>query len=140
MAEVRAGLKTIGVAAVAFLVAIAVTFLSMRLLGRVPMNDHPEIALQLVVKTFVATFTVVLLLALTMNYLTVYRDMPNRFTLSLIIFCLSLLLYAITSVPLVAMIFVGFRQGISASIGPFAFIPDMFASIAVLILLHQSYE
>jgi hypothetical protein len=140
MSEVRAGLRTLAVGAVAFVVALVVTVLFMRLMARVPINDHPEIALQLLVKTFISTFTVVLLIALTMNYLTVYRDMPNRFTLSLIIFCLSLLLYAITSVPLVAMIFTGFRQGISASIGPFAFIPDMFAAIAVLILLHQSFE
>ncbi|MCT9097075.1 hypothetical protein [Haloarchaeobius sp. HME9146] len=140
MSEVRAGRRTLAVALVAFLVAIVATFLFTRLVGRLPLTDHPEIAIQLVVKMFVSTFTVVLLIALTMNYLTVYRELPNRFTLSLIIFCLSLLLYALTSVPIVAMIFGGFRQGLAASIGPFAFIPDMFASIAVLILLHQSYE
>ncbi|WP_439026728.1 hypothetical protein [Haloarchaeobius sp. DT45] len=140
MSEVNPGRRTLAVALVAFVVAIVATFLFTRLVGRLPLTDRPEIAIQLVVKMFVSTFTVVLLIALTMNYLTVYREMPNRFTLSLIIFCLSLLLYALTSVPIVAMIFSGFRQGISASIGPFAFIPDMFASIAVLILLHQSYE
>ncbi|WP_267639886.1 hypothetical protein [Haloarchaeobius amylolyticus] len=140
MSESRAGRRTLTVAVVAFVIAVISTLVFVRVVRRLPLGSNPEIALQLLVKTFVSTFTVVLLVALTANYLTVYRELPNRFTLSLIIFCLSLLLYAITSVPLVAIVFGGFRQGLAASIGPFAFIPDVFASIAVLILLHQSYE
>lgn len=86
-------------------------------------------------KMFISTFSLLVLLALLWNYLSIYREMPNRFTRSLLIFTVSLLLYAFFSNPLLHMGF-GFR---GMGMGPFAFLPDLFASIAVVVLLHQSF-
>lgn len=99
----------------------------------------PPIGMETVirVKIFVTTLNVVVLLALLWNYLTVYRDMPNRFTLSLLLFTASLLLYGLSSNPLFQLAF-GFRHG--GTLGPFVFLPDIFASIAAVVLLYQSFS
>jgi hypothetical protein len=89
------------------------------------------------VKMFLATFNAILLLALVWSYLTLYRDLPNRFTLSLILFSLSLLLYSLASNPVVHVLF-GYRT--DAALGPFTFLPDAFAAVAVVALLYQSYQ
>ncbi|MEF8825947.1 MAG: hypothetical protein V5A27_06355 [Halapricum sp.] len=88
------------------------------------------------IKLFVTTLNIVVLFALLWNYVTVYRDMPNQFTLSLLLFSVALLLYSVTSNPLLPLI-LGFRHG--TTLGPFVFLPDVFASIAVIILLYQSF-
>ncbi|MBS3760943.1 MAG: hypothetical protein KGY43_05675 [Halodesulfurarchaeum sp.] len=77
------------------------------------------------------------MLAILWNYLRVYRDLPNRFTLSLLLFTVALLLYAVSSNPLLPII-LGFRHG--TTLGPFMFLPDLFASIASIVLLYQSYS
>lgn len=89
------------------------------------------------IKMFISTFTLILLAVLLWNYLSIYREMPNRFTLSLIILSLALLLYAFFSNPYVPLV-LGFRHGVG--LGPFTFLPDLFAAAAVTILLYQSYE
>ena len=89
------------------------------------------------VRLFLSTFNVLLLLALTWSYLRVYQDLPNRFTLSLMLFSIALLLYALSSNPAVHLLF-GFRGG--TGLGPFAFLPDLFAAFAVTVLLYQSYQ
>jgi hypothetical protein len=89
------------------------------------------------IKLFVTTLNVVILLALLWNYVAVYRDMPNRFTLSLLLVTAALLLYAVSSNPLLPLL-LGFRHG--TTLGPFVFIPDVFASVAAVVLLYQSYS
>lgn len=89
------------------------------------------------IKLFVSTFNVVVLFALLWNYVVIYRDMPNPFTLSLTVFCVALLLYAVSANPLVPLL-LGFQHG--ATLGPFTFLPDVFASVAAVILLYQSYS
>ena len=89
------------------------------------------------IKLFVTTLNVVVLLALLWNYIAIYRDLPNRFTLSLLLITVALLLYAVSSNPLLPLL-LGFRHG--TTLGPFVFIPDVFASIAVIVLLYQSYS
>lgn len=98
----------------------------------------PPIGVESVVriKLFVTTFNVVVLLVLLWNYVAIYRRLPNRFTLSLAVFTVALLLYAVSSNPLVPLL-LGFRHG--TALGPFAFLPDVFASIAAVILVYQSY-
>lgn len=88
------------------------------------------------IKLFVTTLTGIVLLALLWNYATVYRDMPNRFTLSLLLFTVALLLYAVSSNPLLPLL-LGFSHG--ATLGPFVFLPDIFASVAAIVLLYQSF-
>lgn len=89
------------------------------------------------VRMFLATFNAILLLALVWSYLTLYRDLPNRFTLSLILFSLALLLYSLASNPVVHVLF-GYPT--DPNLGPFTFLPDAFAAVAVVVLLYQSYQ
>lgn len=88
------------------------------------------------IKMFFSTLNIVLIGALLWNYLKIYQDIPNQFTLSLAIFSVALLLYALSSSPLMHLA-LGFR---GSGLGPFAFIPDLFATAAVMVLLHQSYR
>ena len=120
----------------AILLAIAVTYLFSRFYVGVRLDRLPELAFLLSAKLFVSTFNVVVLVALVATYLSVYRDIPNQFTLSLLLFCLALLLYALTSNPLVQL-YLGFRG--DAQLGLFTFLPDLFAGVAVVALLYQSH-
>jgi len=52
------------------------------------------------------------------------------------LFCVALLLYALTSNPLV-QIYLGFRGGVQ--LGLFTFPSDVFAALAVVALLYQSH-
>ena len=89
------------------------------------------------VKVFLATFNLVVLLALACSYLALYRDLPNRFTRSLLLVTGALFLYALASNPVVSLVF-GYRGGLG--LGPFTFLPDLFAAVAVTVLLYQSYQ
>lgn len=102
-----------------------------------PRPPRPPLADLLVVKTFFSTFTTVLLIMLLLTYARIYRGLPNRFTLGLLGFIVSLMLYALTANPLIALLF-GFHQLVTP--GPFTFLPDLFASVSVIILLQQSYK
>jgi hypothetical protein len=131
-------LKTAAVIGLAALVSGAIT-LSVGLSNFAAPGHGPPVSIETVVriKLFVTTLNVVMLLALLWNYVAVYRDLPNRFTLSLLLFTVALLLYAVSSNPLLSLL-LGFRHG--TTLGPFVFIPDVFASIAVVVLLYQSYS
>jgi len=128
--------RSMAVAAVAILLAIAVTYLFTRFYVGPRLDRQPQLAFLLSAKLFVSTFNVVVLLALVATYLSIYRDIPNQFTLSLLLFCVALLLYALTSNPLVH-VFLGFRGG--PQLGLFTFLPDLFAGVAVVALLYQSH-
>ena len=129
-------LRSLAVAAVAILLAIAVTFLFSEFFLGPRLDRQPRLLFLLSAKLFVSTFNVVVLLALVATYVSIYRDIPNQFTLSLLLFCLALLLYALTSNPLVH-VYLGFRGG--PQLGLFTFLPDLFASVAVVALLYQSH-
>jgi ABC-type amino acid transport system permease subunit len=128
--------RMLAVAAVAILLAIAVTYMFSRFYVGPRLDRQPQLAFLLSAKLFVSTFNVAVLLALVATYVSIYRDIPNQFTLSLLLFCLALLLYALTSNPLV-QIYLGFRGG--TQLGLFTFLPDLFAGVAVVALLYQSY-
>ena len=128
--------RTLAVAAVAILLAIAATYLFSRFYVGARLDRQPELAFLLSARLFVSTFNVVVLLALVATYLSIYRDIPNQFTLSLLLFCVALLLYALSSNPIVH-VFLGFRGG--AQLGLFTFLPDLFAGVAVVALLYQSH-
>lgn len=95
----------------------------------------PEIAMLLQIKVFITTLNFLLLLTLTAIYTTLYRDLPNKYTLSLLLLSLALLLYAFTSNPVVQVVF-GFSP--RPDIGVFGFLPDLFVGIAIVVLLYQS--
>lgn len=102
------------------------------------MPHAPRVAIESVVqvKLFVTTLNVVLLLVLLWNYFSIYRGLPNRFTLSLLVVTFALLLYAVSSNPLITL-GMGFQHG--AMLGPFTFLPDLFAMVAITVLVYQSY-
>jgi hypothetical protein len=86
------------------------------------------------VKLFISAYTVVLLAVLTGTYARLYRELPNRFTPSLLAFTAALLLYALTSSPLVSLT-LGY---LGSGLGPFTSLPDLFAAVAVTVLFYES--
>ncbi|RJX42101.1 hypothetical protein DM826_10640 [Halonotius aquaticus] len=86
-------------------------------------------------EVFFTTLNLVLLVVLLAIYVQLYRDLPNKYTASLLVLSLALFLYAFSSNPLVHNIF-GFRP--RPNIGAFVFIPDFFIGLAILVLLYQS--
>lgn len=130
--------KTGAVVGVAALLSAIVTLTT----GLQPLGlptHGPPVGIETVIqiKLFLTTLNALVLLAIFWNYLRVYRDIPNRFTLSLLLFTVALLLYALASNPLLPVL-MGFEH--ASTLGPFMFLPDVFASIAVIVLLYQSYS
>ena len=94
-----------------------------------------QVELLIRMEVFFTTLNLVLLVALAVIYVQLYRDLPNKYTASLLVLSLALLLYAGTSNPLVHNVF-GFRP--RPNIGAFVFLPDFFIGLAILVLLYQS--
>jgi hypothetical protein len=90
----------------------------------------------LLVKTALSSVNTILLLLILAIYVGIYRKTRSEFSLGLIIFSVALLLYAITSNPLLHRI-AGFRL---AGLGPFTMLPDLFTCIASAILLYLSRQ
>ncbi len=131
-------LKTGAVVGIAALISAIVTLTTE--LPALGLPTHgPPVGIETVIqaKLFLTTLNAIVLLAILWNYLRVYQDLPNRFTLSLLLFTVALLLYAVASNPLLPVI-MGFQH--ASTLGPFMFLPDVFASIAVIVLLYQSYS
>ncbi|MFC7134882.1 MULTISPECIES: hypothetical protein [Salinibaculum] len=97
------------------------------------LSSQVELLIQM--EVFFTTLNLVLLLTLAAIYVQLYRDLPNKYTASLLVLSLALLLYAGTSNPLVHNV-LGFRP--RPNIGAFVFLPDFFIGLAILILLYQS--
>lgn len=79
----------------------------------------------------------VFLLALGLSYLSVYRELPNPFTRSLLVVTAPLFLYAVAPNPVVSIVS-GYRGGVR--LGPLTFLPDLFAAVAVSLLRYGSYR
>jgi hypothetical protein len=105
--------------------------------GMGPGAGQPSFEPVLQAKILLSTFNLVVLLALGWSYLSLYRELPNQFTGSLLLVTSALFLYALSSNPVVSLVF-GYRGGIG--LGPFTFLPDLFAAVAVVTLLYQSYR
>jgi len=99
---------------------------------RIPLDIELFYAIKTVVTTVNATLATLLLII----YVGIYRKTGSEFTVGLIIFSIVILLYAISSNPLVQLFF-GFR---AFGLGPFAPTPDLFACIALLVLLYLSLK
>ena len=85
-------------------------------------------------KTVVSTVNVALVIILLLTYVEIYWKTRSEFTVGLIIFSIILLFYTVTSNPIMQWVF-GFR---AFGLGPFAMLPDLFACIALSILLYLS--
>lgn len=90
----------------------------------------------LLVKTILTSLNTILLTVLLATYIEVYRKTESKFSIGLIIFTITLLLYAFTSNPLLHGL-AGFRgQGL----GPFTILPDIFTCVASAVLLYLSRQ
>jgi hypothetical protein len=87
-------------------------------------------------QTVVSTINATLLIFLLLIYISIYMKTRSQFTIGLIIFSMILLLYALTSNPLVTRIF-GFR---AFGLGPFAMLPDLFTCAALVVLLYLTLK
>jgi len=115
-------------------------FFTVPLIGMptIPTQIPPREVIEIFVieKTIVSFVSMSLIIFLLGVYLDIYRKMRTRFTLSIVTMLLLLLMYAITSNPLVHTPF-GFQ---AIGLGPFSVLPDIFTTIALLILFYLSLE
>lgn len=90
----------------------------------------------IIIKAIITTINLILLLFLFIIYVGIYNKTGSKFSLGLILFIFALILYAITSNPLLH-IFTGFHP---LSLGLFTILPDLFTLIASAILLYLSRQ
>jgi hypothetical protein len=88
------------------------------------------------VKTILSSINATLLVFLLTTYVDMYRKIRSEFTIGLILFSLILLLYALSSNPLLQWLF-GFR---AFGLGPFAMLPDLFTTLALAVLLYLTMK
>ena len=88
--------------------------------------DQPFFAL----KTIISFINIGLIIPLLMIYIQLYRSITSEFTLTLMIVVTALLLYAVTSNPLLS-VFLGLETD---CLGPFQIVPDIFTTIALVFL------
>jgi len=125
---------------VAILAAIWAT--STFLYPRFPWQPRPpyeipgDIEFYYIAKTVVSTINITMLIFLLILYADIYRKTRSEFTIGLIIFSATLLLYALVSNPIVISLF-GFRI---FGLGPFALLPDLFTFAALIVLLYLSVK
>jgi hypothetical protein len=91
-----------------------------------------DIELFYTLKTVISTVNATLLISLFVIYVDIYRKVRSDFTVGLMIFTIVLLLYALSSNPILHRMF-GFM---AFGLGPFAMLPDLFTCAALFILLY----
>jgi len=89
-----------------------------------------------VVFTAISTINIALLVILLVTYVSLYVKTRSPFTIGLIIFAVAFLMKDLTSSPFVAGLF-SFR---AYGLGPFIFLPGMFETAALLVLLYLSIK
>lgn len=100
------------------------------------MRMHGDFEWYYTLKGVLSTVNLVLLVVLLLLYLGVYSDTRSEFAVGLIIFALAMMMYAIASNPWLQSGF-GFR---GSGLGPFAFFPDLFTLIALVVLLFFAFR
>jgi cytochrome bd-type quinol oxidase subunit 2 len=126
--------RTATVVGVASVVAVVVTAAVWLLMRGTATEATLARDLYVLTKTFVSFFTATVLVGVVLTYLRLYRDLPNRFTRTLLVITVSLLLYAIWANPVVWVVFDVEPTGI----GFFTVLPDVFTAFAAIMLLQQS--
>lgn len=110
-----------------------------------PHSDHPPHIPQIeedshnyliIIKTTITTVNIAISLILIILYIKIYSQVRSDFTIGLIVVMFTLMIYSLTSNPLLVSLF-GYR-GFGS--GPFMIIPDMFATIGLATLLYLSLE
>jgi len=100
------------------------------------MRMHGDFEWYYTLKGVLSTVNLVLLVVLLLLFLGVYSDTRSEFAVGLIIFTLAMMTYAITSNPWLQSGF-GFS---GSGLGPFAFFPDLFTLVALVVLLFFAFR
>ena len=87
-------------------------------------------------RSILSTINATLLVFLLATYIDMYKKVKSEFTIGLIGFSLILLLYALSSNPLLQWLF-GYR---AFGLGPFAMLPDLFATLALAVMLYLTMK
>ena len=95
-----------------------------------------DIELYYTAKTVISTINATLLVFLLLIYADIYSKIKSEFTIGLIIFSMILLLYALSSNPLLQWLF-NYR---AFGLGPFAMLPDLFTTLALAVLLYLTMK
>jgi len=103
---------------------------------RLPFDIMGDIELFYKIKTILSSINATLLVFLLATYVDMYKKIKSEFTIGLVVFSLILLLYAISSNPLLQWLF-GYR---AVGLGPFAMLPDMFTTLALAVLLYLTMK
>ena len=101
-----------------------------------PLPPRDQMIFLTSLKTMTSLANIVISIPLLITYMKLYREFRSKFTLGLIIVILVLFLYAITSNPLLHIVFGYYILGL----GPFTILPDAFATVALLVLFYLSLE
>jgi hypothetical protein len=134
VAETETTHRTAVVVGASTVVALAVTGIVWLLMQSSATEVNLVRDLFILTKTFMSFFTAAILLGVVATYLRLYRALPNRFTRTLLVITVSLLLYAIWANPVVWVVF-----GVEPTgIGLFTVLPDVFTALAAIMLLQQS--
>ena len=88
------------------------------------------------VKTILSSINATILVFLLATYVDIYKKLQSEFTIGLILFSLILLLYALSSNPLLQWLF-GYQ---AFGLGPFAMLPDLFTTLALAVLLYLTMK
>lgn len=132
--KIRTAFVAGGALVLALVVMYVTPYFAHRPRGRI---EHvPAFYIILVQAKIVTTsFNFFVLIALLYSYMSIYLDLPNKYTRSMLILCVALLLYSISGNPLTHIWF-GFHP--DPNVGAFAFVPDIFVGVAVVVLFYQS--
>ena len=95
-----------------------------------------DIELFYIAKTVLSTINATILIFLLVTYVDMYRKLKSEFTIGLILFSLILLLYALTSNPLMQRLFGFWGFGL----GPFAMLPDLCTTLALAVLVYLTMK
>jgi len=95
-----------------------------------------DIELFYTLNAVISSINVMLLIFLLIGYIDIYRKTKSEFTIGLLIFSMTLLLYALSSNPLIHWLF-GFH---AFGLGPFTMLPDLFTCIALSVLLYLTFK
>lgn len=133
--------NALGIMIVAMILAALIGYLLATFLlpppGTTPIPPPPEeMQLMVTLKTMLSFVNLVLVIPLLVIYINIYRDVQSKFTSSLIVVILVFALYALSSNPLVHILFGYYAIGL----GPFTIIPDAFTTVALFILFKLSLK
>jgi len=103
-------------------------------------RDRPsftgDFELYYIANSVISSVNIALVITLLATYVSLYRKTRSEFVIGLILFALVLLLYTLVSNPIMQFVF-GFR---AFGLGPFAMLPDLFASVALGVLLYLTLK